>query len=232
MRQAAEPVPRPPGPPPRAGAAEAPVRPPPRLSVGNPYSMFVGLMKVVLPAMAAALILLVIAWPKLMLEEDRFRVGVSLLSPDQVDNLSMLNARFEGIDEKSQPYTITANMASQSGVDEDLVDLDLPKADITLADGTWLALTARTGQYRREGKQLDLHGSVSLFHDKGFELRSEFARIDLAASTAEGDRPVEGQGAAGRIHAEGFRVLDRGQRIVFTGKSRLVIYPDAQEQLR
>jgi lipopolysaccharide export system protein LptC len=232
MSQIAEPVSRRPGPPSRAAAAEAPARPPPRLSVGNPYSMFVGLMKVVLPAMAAALILLVIAWPKLMLEDDRFRAGVALLTPDQVDNLSMLNARFEGIDEKSQPYTITANMATQSGVAEDLVDLDLPKADITLEDGAWLALTARTGQYRREGKLLDLHGSVSLFHDKGFELRSEFARIDLAGATAEGDRPVEGQGTLGHINAEGFRMLDRGERIIFTGKSRLVIFPEAEEHIR
>ncbi len=43
---------------------------------------------------------------------------------------------------------------------------------------------------------------------------------------------MEGQGSLGSIDAEGFRVLDRGARIVFTGKSHLIIMPEADEVLR
>ena len=194
--------------------------------------MFVGLMKVVLPAMAAALILLVVAWPQFTGDADKFRLGVSKLGIDQLENLSMLNARFDGIDEKEQPYTITADMATQSRQGEDLIDLELPKADITLRDGTWLALTARAGEYNKAARLLDLQGAVSLFHDRGFELQTSAARIDLEAGIAEGDEPVQGFGAAGAIQSEGFRVLDRGRRIIFTGRSHLTLMPAAREAMQ
>jgi lipopolysaccharide export system protein LptC len=232
MRQATETTPPVRRGTPASGRRLRPTRQPPRLSIRNRYSLFVGFMKVLLPAMAAALVLLIVAWPQFALKEDGFRLSVSKLAPDQAESLTMLNARFDGRDESDQPYTLTADIATQSESDKDLVTLELPKADITLEDGAWLALTARSGEYRRESKLLDLVGSVSLFHDKGFELRSESARIHLDQGIAEGAQPVEGQGSAGTVRAEGFRVLDRGERILFLGKSRLVILPEAQEMVR
>ena len=219
-------------PPPRGNATPEILRQPPRLSVRNRYSMFVGLMKVLLPAVAVALVLLVVAWPQLVPDDKGFRLSISELGPEQAESLTMLNARYIGMDEKNQPYMVTADMATQSEQDKDLIDLELPKADITLQSGTWMALTARQGRFRRKPQILDLTGSVSLFHDKGFELRTESARIDLNAGTAEGNQPVEGQGAAGLINAEGFRILDAGDRIHFTGKSRLVIFPEAQKDMQ
>ena len=208
------------------------LRQPPRLSVGNRYSIFVGFMKVLLPAVAVALILLVVAWPKFVLDDNRFRLSISKLGPEQAESLTMINARFDGVDDENRPYSLTADMATQSDREKDLIDLELPKADIALQDGTWLALTARQGQYRRERQVLDLTGSVSLFHDQGFELRTESARVDLEKGTAAGNQPVQGQGASGLIDAEGFRVYDRGAQIVFTGKSHMVIFPGAEEALQ
>ncbi len=202
---------------------------PPRLSLSNRYSLFVGVMKVLLPATAAALVLLVVAWPRFSIEVEDVRLSVSKLAPSQAENLTMLNARFEGRDEKDQPFSVTADIATQSESDKDLVTLELPKADITLEDGAWLALTARAGEYRKAAQLLDLTGSVNLFHDKGFELRTEAARIRLDEGMAEGALPVEGQGSIGTIKAEGFRVLDRGARILFLGRSRLVIERAAPE---
>ena len=216
----------------QAGRRPRPMGRAPRMSVRNRYSIFVGFMKVLLPALAAALMLLVVAWPQFTIDDGGFRLSVSKLAPDQADSLTMLNARFDGIDEKDRPYTLTADMATQSDSDKDLVELELPKADITLEDGTWLALTARSGEYRQESRILDLAGSVSLFHDQGFELRTEAARVDLAKGVAEGAQPVQGQGSAGFIEAEGFRVLDRGARIIFTGKAHMTINPEAWEAAR
>jgi len=207
-------------------------RQPPRLSLSDRYSFFVGLMKVLLPATAAALILLVVAWPNFTGQEEGFRLSVSKLAPSQAESLTMLNARFEGRDENDRPYSVTADIATQSETDKDLLTLELPKADITLEDGAWLALTAKSGEYRKEAQILDLAGSVNLFHDKGFELRTEAARVRLDEGTAEGAQPVHGQGSVGTIQAEGFRVQDRGARIFFLGRSHLVVRREAQEAVR
>ena len=207
-------------------------RQPPRLSMSDRYSLFVGFMKVLLPATAAALILLVLAWPQFSIEEESFRLSISKLAPGQAESLTMLNARFEGLDENDRPYTVTADIATQSEIDKDLVTLERPKADITLADGTWLTLTAKSGEYHKEAQVLDLAGAVNLFHDKGFELNTESARVYLDEGMAEGAQPVQGQGRIGTVEAEGFRVLDRGARIFFLGRSHMVIERAVQQAVQ
>ena len=66
--------------------------------------------------------------------------------------------------------------------------------------------------------------AVNVFHDQGFEMRSEEAHVDLDQGKIWGDMSVQGQGPAGTIESEGFRLYDRGAHIVFTGKSHLVLY--------
>lgn len=192
--------------------------------------MIVGILKILLPALAVALILLVVVWPELSRDGRDFRVRVSDISLDQTDSLTMLNARFEGVDDKDRSFTLTADEATQTTDDENLIRLELPKGDITLEDGTWMAVTARTGRYRRDTQMLDLNGEVTLFHDRGFELRTQAAQVDLEAGVARGSENVEGHGPFGNLEAEGFEVLDRGARVLFTGRSRAVLYPKTEQE--
>lgn len=201
-------------------------RPPPRLSGRNSYSLFVTSMKVVLPALAAGLVLLVIAWPQIVPEVGRSGIDFQKIARDQAKTLNMLNARYSGVDENNQPFTVAADLATQAPDNENLVELQHPKADITTTEGDLVALSARLGHYYREEQKLDLSGKVHLTHDKGFDIRTETASIDLENGTAAGDSAVSGEGPSGELQSEGFRLRERGQVIVFTGKSRLVIYPD------
>jgi lipopolysaccharide export system protein LptC len=218
-----------PGPAAQPGAGRK--RQPPRFSGRNAYSLFVGVLKVVLPAFAAALVLLVVVWQQLVPETDRFRIGISRISLDQAENLSMMNARYDGVDEQNRPFSVTADLATQENADADIVDLALPKADITLEDGTWLVITAKTGRYRREAETVELNDDVVLFHDQGFEVRTDAATIFLREGAARGSAPVHGQGPSGMLASEGFHLIDRGKRIIFTGKSRMVLYPEAEDTL-
>jgi len=202
---------------------------PPRFSGRSSYSFFVVLMKVLLPAMAAALVLLLVVWPQLSPIDNHFRVGISKISLDQAESLNMLNPRYDGRDNKNQPFSVTADLASQESGASKVVDLDLPKADLTMEDGTWLVITANSGRYDREAEMVELVDDVVFYHDEGFEVQTGFARIDLKAGSAEGDQAVYGQGPLGSIQSEGFRIESRGQRIFFTGKSRMIVYPNADK---
>ena len=214
-----------------AAAKAAVLRKPPRLSGRNGYSIFVGCMKVVLPAIAAALILLIVVWPQLDGDDSRFRISVSDLSAGLAENLTMLNARFDGMDEKNQPFSVTADQATQTPERANVIELAFPKADITLASGAWLALEAQEGLFDREAKVLELNGGVFLFHDKGYELTTESARVDLETNVAEGFDSVSGQGPFGSVRSQGFRVLDRGAQVNFLGKSKMVLYPGVEDSL-
>lgn len=203
-----------------------------RLAPG--YSRFVGMMKVLLPVGAVILVALVIAWPYLQPTDGRFRIGFSSLVATQAERPNIVNPRLLGTDEKDQPFSITADLAKDFYLRQDFwgktstpVELEMPKADITLKDGSWLVLTANTGLLTPKTKMLELSGAVNLFHDSGYELRTAHAMIDLEKGSAVSDRPVDGQGPFGNINAEGLRLTDKGKDIVFTGKARLVLYPDA-----
>ena len=41
---------------------------------------------------------------------------------------------------------------------------------------------------------------------------------------------MEGQGPFGYLKAEGFRITDKGGRILFTGKARLELRPEAAKK--
>lgn len=194
------------------------------------YTGFVQVAKVVLPITAVALIGLVILWPHLRTEDIRFRIGFAALKSNVEGDPNLLNPRYVGTDDDNQPFAVTADIAKKldgEGLDV-RIGLELPKADITLKDGTWLVLTADNGVYSRGDRTLDLAGSVNLFHDAGYEFRTEKAHVDLAQGTAEGDVPVKGQGPFGTLAAQGFRLIDKGRTIIFKGKSTMLLKPGAK----
>ncbi len=189
------------------------------------YSRFVQMMKFLLPALAMLLIILILVWPYLKTEDIRFRISFAALTADQTEDPSMVNPRYLGIDDDNQSFAITADLARKLAQGSMSVELEMPKADITLEDGSWLVVTAENGIYQRAEQTLNLTGSVNLFHDSGYEFRTSKARVDLQKGIAEGTAPVRGQGPFGDLQGEGFRLIDKGRTIIFTGKSKLVIYP-------
>jgi lipopolysaccharide export system protein LptC len=189
------------------------------------YSRFVNLMKVLLPAVAVVLVILIGAWPHLQTKDDRFRIGFSALKDRDTEDPAMINARFMGTDKNAQPFAITADLAKNLVKGTAKVELEMPKADMMLDDGTWLVLTAETGIYSRETRTLELVGAVNLFHDSGYEIRTAKARIDFIQGAASGTDPVRGHGPFGELVAEGFDLENKGKIIHFTGKSKLVLFP-------
>jgi lipopolysaccharide export system protein LptC len=193
------------------------------------YRLFVTMMKFLLPTAAAGLIVVVALWSQFNLDETRFRIGAVRLSTEDVESVRMVNPRYEGIDEKSRPFSITADLATQPDGASDTIDLAAPKADITLSDGAWIAISAESGRYERQAGTLELKGAVSLFHDAGYELHTNSARIDLKQRSAVGQEKVEGQGPSGELQGQGFALTEGGESVQLTGQSRVVLYPTMKD---
>ncbi len=193
------------------------------LAPSRGYSRFVNLTKFFLPVVALALVALVIAWPHLDSEDLRFRLGFAAIKLGVTEDPSMINPRFVGADKNDRAYSLTADLARRLSGEPARVELEMPKADITLSNGTWLVLTADTGVFGSAEQKLNLSGAVNLYHDSGYEFRTQRAAIDLAAGQAEGNDPIEGQGPFGQLKADGFRLVDHGKVIHFTGKAQLLM---------
>ncbi|WP_375594215.1 LPS export ABC transporter periplasmic protein LptC [Algihabitans albus] len=200
---------------------------PPRLSGRSAYSVFVSTMKVLLPAVAVGLVLLIAIWPQIETSSGFRLDAVEHLSDAPIpEEATMINPRYEGIDENRRPFMITADVARQlQPNDRETIDMQSPAADLFDDAGKWLAITADNGVYRRDQEVLLLDGNVNIFHDDGYELQTEQAVVDLATDLATSSTPTFGQGSFGTITSEGLRVEERGARVFFTGRAHMVLYP-------
>jgi lipopolysaccharide export system protein LptC len=185
-------------------------------------------MKMVLPLIALALISLVLVWPNLKPATNQFRIGVAAIKTQFTKDTNMTNPRYVGVDREKRPFSITADIATNFSKNSSSIGMEMPKADITLVDGSWLVVTAKEGVFNRLAKRLNLQGSVNLFHDSGYEIQTSKLNIDLDSGIATSRVPVQGQGPFGRLKSEGFRIIDRAQTIFFTGKTKMIIFPGIQ----
>lgn len=191
-------------------------------ALGAGYSWFVKIAKIALPV--AALVIIGIVFSSL--SENPVEQQIAEIPREEKTvpgQLELVDAKYEGADEKGQSYTLTAAKAVRKNEAENIVTLEKPKADIVLAQGGWIAVHADTGAFDNAKATLDLSGNVVLFHDAGYELHMQEAHVDLAARTAQTQNAVEGQGPAASIRATTLSITNNGEKIVFGGPARLTL---------
>jgi lipopolysaccharide export system protein LptC len=187
------------------------------------YTKFVRRLRVVLPIAGLLTIAVVALWPRIQAELNR-----PTETSQEEREARMVNGRFVGSDVHGRPYTVTYESARQppGGGPIDMVN---PIAELTLQNGRWVALRSDQGRYDQANGLLDLSGHVELFHDDGYRFATEAAHVEFSKNLIWGDRAVQGRGPKGEIFARGFRVINNGDAISFTGSARLLLRPDAAQ---
>jgi lipopolysaccharide export system protein LptC len=178
------------------------------------------LTKWALPVAALALLSLIALWPEIDAATIKARLAINRVS-GEVEGGRLIDARYNGLDEKGRPFTITAATAWQIGPEK--IGLTMPKGDITLENGTWLMLNSKKGTFIQHVNQLDLVKDVTLYRDDGTMMQTESASIDLKAGAAAGSEPVHAEGPFGVLDAQGFTVMDNGSAIDFSGPAHVVL---------
>ena len=212
-------------------------------------------LKIALPLIAVGCIAYIVIWSRhVPIVHPIEVVGDKNNPPAQAtSDLTVKQVQYNGVDANNRPFSITAESASQPqapaaapapaedldvagtskeptrpaapGANEGLVNLKQLVADMTMSDGTWVAVTADDGVYHRDEGRVDLSGNVNLFHDTGLMFQTDAATVDLKNDIASGNQPIEGQNPDGQLAAQGFEVRDNGRTIVFTGRAYLKLFP-------
>jgi len=183
-------------------------------------SVTIRLTKWLLPAAALALLTVIAIWPELDRATERARISFRRIAAE-IEGATMVEPRYRSVDERSRPYTITAEKARQAN--QDRIDLTAPKADITMEDGQWLMLQSRKGVYIQSASQLDLSDNVILYRDDGTTMTTATVSVDLKAGAALTEDKVHVEGPFGTIDAEGFAVTDKGAAVHFHGPARALL---------
>ena len=205
---------------PRRGPLNAPSR---AGLAGDRHSRRVAFLKHVLPVIGGMMLLLVALWPRLGPILENVRLAFPAVDLREARELRMLNPHYAGIDRFNRPYVVTAAVGRQVPNQEDLMSLERPRGEMTMHGGAVVVMTAATAIYQSQAQRLDLSDDVTLIHENGTRFVTQSAHVDVSANTADGHDPVNGDGPSGKIVAQGFRILDKGDTIIFTGKSHLLL---------
>ena len=181
-------------------------------------------LKALLPVVAVSILTYIGYWwwvhsREQMISPETVQAATNNNAPVTVDQV-----KYDGKDDLGRPYTILAESASHPQNDSKRISLVKPSADIILSGGAYVAIKANTGLLDRDQDKVTLQGNVYLLHDSGLAFETEAAEIDLNTKVATGQSPVEGQNKDGELIAEGFRILDEGRVVQFTGRAMLKLY--------
>ena len=99
--------------------------------------------------------------------------------------------------------------------DDRHISLKKPLAGVTMSSGAYVALAANESILDRDAGLMSLSGDVTLLQDTGPSFQTDV---------------VVGESGDGELISEGFRVLDDGDTIEFTGKAYMKIYPKQKKQ--
>jgi lipopolysaccharide export system protein LptC len=141
---------------------------------------------------------------------------------------------FEGVDNKGQPYEITADEAMQAPDGQEIFDLVKPRA-VSQGISKDTVVYANHGTFRADVNRLDLNDDVTLEHKIGkasYVLKTPSATVAIRDETVQSTAGVEGVSTAGTLKADRMRAFNAEGRVVFEGNVSMRIYPKEARALR
>ncbi len=170
-----------------------------------------------LPVVSLFMLGALVAWPLI----NPNIIGKAIMK--NIPDIVVQNPRYNGLDAKNQPYTMSAAVAKRPGGMPNIYDLEKPQGEITLKTGNWLFGKANLGRFDQDTRKLWLGGNVQIFHDKGYQFTSDEVQVDIDGNFAWGARPVLIQGGFGEIRGQGFRLLDDGNVMIVQGPAKAIL---------
>ena len=194
------------------------------------YTRVVFATKFILSTIAIILMLTLVLLPLLNPVQDNYRITFSAIE-DGKDGKppKMINPRFQGVDKENQTYNISAKTATK--VEDEVLVLDKINASVELQEGRWVLLNANKGVLKHKEDYLELSDSVYLFTNDGYEFYSSNIYIDIEKNIAYTDSKVMGKGPIGTIEADSVKVYDKGQKTIFDGNVKVVLYPEKMKHI-
>lgn len=189
---------------------------------------YVGIFKIILPIVAGICLLIIAIWPYIQAElkvDDAAtrKIHRIIKSQPSIKNTGV-KTEYISNDKKGRPYVVRAKLTMHNY--PKIVDLIEPTGEFKLDQDGTVNFSANVGHYNKEKNHLRLTGNVHVATDKGYDLYTESADFDLKENSAEGNEAIYGTGSMGEnISAEGFQITDKGDKVHFKGKTKIVMPP-------
>lgn len=197
------------------------------------HSRFVTAMRLALPLLAMALLLVFAAWPILQQREDAQKLNLQLQRIGPVDNdLKMVHPHYTGTDAFGRSYSVKADSAIPDSANPAEVTLSVLSAIIRDPSGQTIAVTADEGIYYVERGVIVINGDVRVGASGGYKAKGSEAVLDLGAARLTSSYPFRAEGPWGTLEANSLTAEQEEGVVRFDQGVRMVIQklPDAADK--
>src|ERR1700744_6093015 len=146
------------------------IRPRQKRPLGAGHTHLVRVLRAMLPVTAFLVLVALVVFPMITNKK------IQAIAVSNIPDLVIINLRVTGLDNKNEPYSISALKTTRPSGAKNIYDLDKPEGEITLTNGSWVSALAKYGRYDQETRRLWLGGDVQLFQDKGNQFTSDEAQ--------------------------------------------------------
>lgn len=182
------------------------------------HSRRVLIFKRSLPIFAFLLAGVMIVWPNLSEQKDKFTVRQ--IPDGKVENASvdMTAVRFFSQDDKNRPLTVIAKSVIETEPAKKIITLNEPSATYVMDDKTTLTSTSSYGLAFQKEAYLYFEENVDTVTNDGWRAKSSKVIYDYEKGILKSEASVKITGSDGTLTADsGFYMTDKGQNIIFNG---------------
>ncbi len=185
------------------------------------YSYFIKLLKYLLISISFAILFLLVF--KSISFDKKTESLVSFESQEFSAARQILSKPlFIGIDKKKQPFRISAKKATRMNTNQDVFNLEEPEGEIETKSDKFF-MKGKFGVFNNKDQILQIQGDVKLRNENSLNFNTSEANFDFKNEILSGNKKIVGKKDNSTIISEGFKMINKENKIIFTGKSKLIL---------
>ena len=190
----------------------------------------VRLIKLGLPAIAAALAGLLVILPGLQERSGELQMNIAKPKDGELEKLHMENTVFYITDKQNRVNNFTAETIDETEPGSKLVKLIHPEGLLPSSDTDWTSVKSPVGYYDQVNRLLWLDEDVKMVYSDGTTALTRTMFYDSIQAKAYSKTPVTADGYFGNLKSEGFEYYKGNRVLIFTGKTKIIIHQENFEE--
>ena len=186
------------------------------------YSKFIKTIKFVFLGISILMLLLIVInnrQSQIKIVGDKFSYSEKI---DESINQVLVKPIFMGLNKEEQPFKVTASKATRFKEETNTFYLENPIGEI-LIDNDKYYLSGNNGVYDKNIQELKINGDVKFNNNLDLKFSTTEVFFDFKKQVLFGEKDVSGYRNNTKIDSQGIKILNKENKIIFTGKTKLLL---------
>ena len=186
------------------------------------YSKFIKTIKFVFLGISVLMLLLIVINNK----QNQIKIiGEKFSYTEKIDgsiNQVLVKPIFMGLNKKEQPFKVTASKATRFKEESNTFYLENPVGEILIENDKYF-LSGNSGVYDKNIQELKINGDVKFNNNLDLKFSTTEVLFDFKEQVLFGEKSVSGYRNNSKIDSQGIKILNKENKIIFTGKTKLLL---------